>query len=483
MKSNKKTASPVAPAGRTAGGWGAPASKITAEQELRRICATGLLWEDSAYEKGSQLAVRIAELVPKCSPEFVAACAFEARTKMKLRHMPLYLVREMARHDGHKALVSKLLPDIIQRADELAEFLAIYWKEKKQPLSAQVKKGLARAFNNFGEYALARYNRDHDVKLRDVAFLVHVKPKDADLLARLVNKTTIPAYTKGGNPVPPGDREHEHIPNPGLKAPDDWERELSQSQDKTASWTRMLVENKLGALAYIRNLRNMTEAGVDRKLIAEYAKTVNTERVLPFRFIIAAKQNKALEDILEPLMLRAAGERPKLMGKTIAVIDTSGSMTQRISSKSDVTRMQTAAALAILLREQCEDVRIYATAGSDGGRTHATMQIAPRRGFALADELEYEKTSPKIGGGGIFLKQMCDWVLEKEKTADRLIILTDEQDTDHKANPKEAPAFAKRNYIINVASHSKGVGYGKWNHIDGWSEAVLDYIQIFEEME
>ena len=48
---------------------------------------------------------------------------------MKLRHAPLWVVREMARHDGHKALVADTLAKVIQRADELAEFLALYWKD------------------------------------------------------------------------------------------------------------------------------------------------------------------------------------------------------------------------------------------------------------------------------------------------------------------------------------------------------------------
>lgn len=486
-KTNMKFVRVTKPVARTAGGEGAIAAKITPVQELRRICATALLWEDSAYESGKSLADRVAELIPQCSPEFVAAVAFEARTLMKLRHMPLFIAREMARGPvPHRLLVAKLLPDIIQRADELSEFLAIYWKDKAdQPLSAQVKKGLAAAFNKFNEYQLAKYNRDGAVKLRDVAFLTHPKPKDASLMARLVNKDKIPSHTKGGHEINLGEtiRQNGIALNPGLATPDTWEVELSAgTTDKKTAWTRLLTENKLGALAFIRNLRNMTEAGVDRELMASYAKTVNTERVLPFRFITAAQQNKPLEDILEPLMLRAAGERPKLPGKTVVVIDTSGSMTGLISAKSTVDRMKTAAALAVLLREQCEDVRFYATAGSDGQRTHSTMAIAPRRGFALADEYDYGKTSKVIGGGGIFLKQMCDWVVEREKTADRFIVLTDEQDTDHKANPKEANAFATRNYIINVASHKHGVGYGKWHHIDGWSESVLDYIQYFETL-
>jgi hypothetical protein len=34
-----------------------------------------------------------------------------------------------------------------------------------------------------------------------------------------------------------------------------------------------------------------------------------------------------------------------------------------------------------------------------------------------------------------------------------------------------------------VASNKNGVGYGKWVHIDGWSEAVIDYIRSFEEVQ
>lgn len=476
---------PAAPAQRTAGGAGAIASKITHEQELSRLMATYLMWEDNAYESGVAIAHRIKQLVPLCRTEFLEEVAVRARTEMHLRHAPLSLVREMARTPAHQGVVAKLLPQIILRADELAEFLAIYWKDGKQPISAQVKKGLAASFNKFNEYQLAKYNRDGAVKLRDVAFLSHAKPWDGSPMSAVRKRRT---YKKGDKIMGAAalirhpDSTLAKLIEDRLETPDTWEVELSKGTDKLASWTRLLEERKLGGMAFIRNLRNMTEAKVPHKLLAEYAATVNTDRVLPFRFIQSAKINAGLEDILEPLMLRAAGERPKLEGRTICVIDTSGSMTARISAKSETSRMETAAALAILLREQCDDAAFYATAGSDGTRGHATMLVAPRRGFALADEFKYERTSKKIGGGGIFLKQMCDWVAEREKGADRLIVFTDEQDTDHKANAKEAHGFAAKNYIINIAAHRNGVGYGTWNHIDGWSESVLDYIAMLEKM-
>jgi hypothetical protein len=118
---------------------GAPAKHISAEQELRRSVLACMLWESQFYEDGVAIAGRIRELVPKVAAEKVAALAVEAREKMKLRHAPLLLVREMARLATHRHLVAETLLRVVQRADELSEFVAPYWSEGKQPLSAQVK--------------------------------------------------------------------------------------------------------------------------------------------------------------------------------------------------------------------------------------------------------------------------------------------------------------------------------------------------------
>src|SRR6202045_1744172 len=218
---------------------GAPARNVSTELQLRRSVLACLLWESQFYEDGVEIAGRIAELVPKVAPEKVAALAVEGRERMKLRHAPLLLVREMARHATHRGFVAETLARVIQRADELAEFVAIYWADGRAPLSGQVKKGLAAAFTKFDEYALAKYDRAGVVRLRDVLFLCHAKPVDAaqaELWKRLIE----------GN----------------LFTPDTWEVALSGGGDKRAHWERLLAERKLGALALLRNLRNMKDAGV-----------------------------------------------------------------------------------------------------------------------------------------------------------------------------------------------------------------------------
>src|SRR5271155_4039205 len=196
---------------------GAVAQQVSPKAELRRTVLTCLLWEDVFYEKGSDIASRIAALVRANTANDIAALAREARMEMQLRHVPLFLTRELARRKGAGPLVAETLESVIQRADELSEFVALYWKEQKQPLSAGVKRGLARAFAKFDAYQLAKYNRDSAVKLRDVLFLCHAKPKDAaqaDAWKKLVAGT--------------------------LEAPDTWEVALSARKGKKETFERLL---------------------------------------------------------------------------------------------------------------------------------------------------------------------------------------------------------------------------------------------------
>ena len=425
---------------------GAPAKVITAEQALRRTVLSCMLWEGEFYEDGVQIAGRIHELVPQVAPERVAALAVEARERMKLRHAPLLLVREMARHATHRALVADTLTRVIQRADELSEFVAIYWAGGRQPLSAQVKKGLAGAFGKFDEYALAKYDRAGAVRLRDVLFLSHAHPVDeaqAALWKRLA--------------------ENE------LATLDTWEVALSaagrgEGDSKREVWERLLAERKLGALALLRNLRNLHTAGVSEELVLEALAALKTDRVLPFRFLAAARNAPQWEEALEAAMFRALeGRKAKLAGHTVLLVDVSGSMEASISSRSEMRRTDAAYGLAILLREIAEKVTIYTFSQS-------AVLVPSRRGMALRDALDRSQAH-----GGTYLGAALKQVeADVSKGWDRIVVITDEQSHD------QVPAPRGKGYVINVASNRNGVGYGPWTHVDGWSEAVVDYIVELE---
>jgi 60 kDa SS-A/Ro ribonucleoprotein len=397
-----------------------------------------LLWESQFYEDGVEIGGRIAELVPKVAAEKVATLAVEAREQMKLRHAPLLLVREMARHKTHRALVSETLARVIQRADELAEFVAIYWKDGRVPLSGQVKKGLAAAFPKFDEYQLAKYDRGGPIKLRDVLFLCHAKPSD-DAQAGVWKKLIWGRLT----------------------TPDTWEVALSSGADKREAWERLLREQKLGALAVLRNLRNMREAGVDETLVLSTLGAMSTARVLPFRFLAAARYAPRWEEALEQAMLKCMAGTEKLPGKTIVLVDVSGSMTAPLSRRSEMQRTDAAYGLAVLLREIGEKVAVYSFSDE-------LVEVPARRGFALRDAIDASQrhNSTQLGKAVEALNRDEKW--------DRLIVITDEQAHDRGPMPNG------KGYLINVASYKNGVGYGKWTHIDGWSEAVIEYIRALE---
>lgn len=409
---------------------GGLAKRITPEAQLRRSVMSCLLWEGEFYEDGASIATRIADLVKVVKPKVVAALAVEARSAMNLRHVPLLLCRELARN---KALKAETLASCIQRADELAEFVALYWKDGRCPLSAQAKKGLALAFRKFSAYALAKYNRDGAVKLRDVLFLCHAKPdsKEQDALWKQLIARDLPI-------------------------PDTWEVELSAGKDKRETWTRLIAEKKLGALALLRNLRNMEQAAVDHGVIKAALAVADVSRVLPFRFIAAARFAPWAEPDLETALFRAVGETAKRGGRTVVLVDVSGSMDVALSARSDMTRMDAACGVAMVAREVFSDVRAFTF-------SERLAEVGARRGFALRDAMVQSQHH-----SGTYLAG----ALAALPPHDRLIVVTDEQAHDNVQSPPAQTA-----YLINVASAKNGVGYGGgWTHIDGFSEAVVRYI-------
>jgi 60 kDa SS-A/Ro ribonucleoprotein len=254
---------------------GGKAVNIAKLAQLQRLLNACLLWEDNFYSDGESVADLMRKLVRECPAEKVAELAIKAREEQKLRHAPLLIVYEMTlASKAHRELVGETLARVIQRPDEITEFVAIYYKlgGGKRPLSKQAKKGLAAAFNKFNEYSLAKYNRDKDIKLADVLALVHPKPKDKEqglLFAKLANKDHLPKKTKYAA-FPVANTYRSLAKNfVGLVTPDTWEVALSGGADKKETFERLIREDKLGGLAMIRNLRNMQTAGVPDAVIKQ----------------------------------------------------------------------------------------------------------------------------------------------------------------------------------------------------------------------
>ena len=381
---------------------GAPAFvHLTVEQQLRRSVLSNLLWEHEFYEAGVAIAERVRALVEHAGSRVVADLAIEARNLHNLRHMPLYLVALLVDKCRGTSLVSETLPLVIQRADELTEFMAIYCKingiapaatpsQLKPHLAHQVRKGLAAALYRFNEYNLAKYDRDTAIKLRDVIFLCHPKPKNDPqqlLWERVISRT--------------------------LETPDTWEVALSTGADKAATFVRLIAEDKLGYLALLRNLRNMVQAGVDDRVINDAIRSrFGARRVLPFRYVAAARAAPQFEPAIDEALVTVIRESPTLLGRTVVLVDVSGSMDTPLSAKSGLTRMDAAACLASMIN--AESLRIFSF-------SQRAVEVPPRRGMAGVDAIQDSQPhtgTDLIGAVGH---------IHRFVPHDRLIVISDEQ--------------------------------------------------------
>lgn len=432
---------------------GIRAASISAEQELRRSVMSCLLWEREFYENGEDIATRIYNLAQKVAPTTVADIAIEARENGKLRHAPLMLLSGLAKRGAGSPLVAATIGRVIQRADELGEFLAVHAKANGVPLraqnnslspgfkhvlSAQIKKGIALAFQKFDEYQLAKYDRDGEVRLRDALFLSHAKPKDeaqAALWKRLIEKE--------------------------LLIPDTWETNLSSGADKRETFERLIEEGKLGYLALLRNLRNMVQAGCDQNLVRKaILARKGAHRVLPFRYVAAARIVPQFEPELDQALIASIREMAPLPGKTVVLVDVSGSMDMVLSDKSDLRRIDAAAALAAIIPGM---KRVFTF-------SNRVVEVPPRSGMAGIDAVIKSQSH----GGTDFRAGMAtvNQLNRGASAYDRLIAITDEQ-----TQTQPEKSNATHSYVINVGSYQRGIGYGgNTVHIDGFSESVIRFI-------
>lgn len=501
---------------------GARADVETPFQQLERSTMTCLLWENTYYEQGESISDRIAKLIRQVEPDQVRALALKAKNEMYLRHVPLFMAIELvkARHEAEKApsnyiklkksevlqltlkhgvsqaeadrltidqlwekipialvrseinkvfpssLVSSLVKDVVQRADELGEVISLYWGGKRKPLPKAIKTGLAEAFNKFDEYQFSKYKADDKSKkaisLRDVMFLVHPKPENdarAELYKRIAEKTLTTAQTWEAQLSKVGQENKDKV---------------SFAKSKKEIFENQMSNNKLGGLATLKNLRGMLEVGVDTQLIKNYIANNSFKKVLPFRFLSAADHAPQLEKELYEAMVRCVKNVEKLPGKTLVLIDLSGSMDSKISSKGETKCSQVASAVGAIAEKVCENPVVFGYG--------TTLNRAMGSGFSLWKSLQ------KANMGGTNTGDCTKQALGYHPDATRVIIITDEQSSD--ILPKLESN--QRGYIVNVAPYGTGmytnnkskgneVKYeGNWTRINGWSEQIFRYIYAIE---
>ena len=479
---------------------GAKAYVMSPELELyTAVVATAL--SNSFYEDKSGRINRIAELVQKVPHEFTAKLAVYARTEMNLRSVPLLLIVELAKIHNGDNLVARTIEKCVLRADEIMELLMCYQfrnadknsRKKLNRLSRQIQNGLQKAFNRFDEYQFAKYDRDNlEVKLRDALFLVHPKAKD-EAQQLIFNKIT--------------DRK--------LEIPYTWETELSalgqqkfeSDEQKSAAfrqkWEELVHSGRLGYMAMLRNLRNMLTSKISAESVNIVASILSNEdqvaksRQLPFRFLSAYRELKAIDSpdtpfVMSALELAVKHSAANIEGfdqntSVLLACDVSGSMYQPVSPKSTVYCYDIGLFLAMIFKTRCRRV-VSGIFGNDWQPVNVPSDNI------LMSVGEMQKFQNRVGYSTNGYK-VIDYLIENNIVLDKVMFFTDCQMYDSTGgnnslekswNRYRLLAPDAKLYIFDLAGYGQSplrILNSDVYLIAGWSDKIFDVLAAVDRGE
>lgn len=441
---------------------GHKAYSLPYKQELARRVLSSLV-EPNKYYEDKPIEVSVRAGVAQDSL-FMANLAAYARKVFGLRTISHVIVAELAAHPEGKQYIKELLPIITWRADETTEILAYYLDTYGKPIPNSLKKGVAAALNKFDEYGLAKYNRKSKVKLSDAIKLCHPKPHDRkqSILFKKVIEGT-------------------------LETPRTWETVLSKHGNNREVWEDLIRTRSLPALATLRNLRNILEADVGEEYVAEVAKTIERTAaiagIFPHQYFIAydvisgirplfSSQERKVE-ILKTAIANAFDTATSLYensfkGRTVILVDDSGSMGVGVSGRSDVTCANIAAVLGSVAYTNAEDGII--------GLFSSDFRIVPSQTIKGVSPFKITQfLNSRFQGRGTQPHLAFRYLLENKINVDRILVFSDMQVFD-------TSDFMYNSYTLqqHLERYKKQINPNVWLHsvdlsgYDGGSQFMVD---------
>jgi hypothetical protein len=271
-----------------------------------------------------------------------------------------------------------------------------------------------------------------------------------------------------------------------------WEDALSLGGDKIDKrklWEALIDAEALGYTALIRNLRNFDEAGVSKahaKKVAEIIEDearVKSSRQLPFRFLSAyhtAPSDRWKQALTEALDY-STSNIPKLSGRTLVLVDTSGSMESYLSGHSKVRYVVVAALFGVALARNASKVDLYGF--GDGVFRHELAY----GGSVLGQTQQFVRRVGEAGHG----TQIAASMKATFAKHDRVVIFTDMQTMSRNAytfgygigNVSEAVPANVPVYAWNLAGYEASMmptGSGNRHEFGGFSDSAFSIMQTLE---
>lgn len=452
---------------RTTNKCGKPAYSMADKTKLVTQVLTSFFNEKKFYGDNTKDMLATANRVIQADPQFVARLAVFARREFNMRTVAHVLTAMLAKAPEGKPFTRATVRGVCVRGDDATEIMAYYLSKFGKPVPNALKRGIADVIKGFDAYTLSKYKgTGNAVKMRDLLCLAHPKPANSEQAA--IWKACLEGT---------------------LETPVTWESELSANGNTRDSWERLIDSGKVGYMALLRNLRNIIQAnpGNIEKVWAkiENPEAVRKSRQLPFRFLSAYKElpphaGSRAFDALENAVDAAVENIQKIPGTTVIAVDISGSMCDRVSTKSDVRCAEIGMMLGLLANRICEN-SIFMTFNTGLYQ----VRVSDRSGIL------YACTHEAKAAGGTNMALPLVYMTNNNIEADRVVIISDNE-CNGRWGTAPVQRYAdeyRRKTGRNIWVHALDLqGYGtqqfhgpRTNIICGWSEKALDFIALAEQ--
>lgn len=423
---------------------GAPGYAREPRAEMFLLAVTNMVSEDTFYEQAATRDSRYQQLihtVAAADPDWTAGFLRWLRGAANMRSASLVGALEAARAmlkaqvPGARGIINSVL----QRADEPGEALSYWVQHYGRALPQPVKRGVADAAARlYNERTLLKYDTaSHGFRFGDVLDLTHPTPRapwqghlfDHALARRHGRGNHIPielpiltanALLRTMTASDPGALLHaDLLAASGMT----WEDALSLAGgrvDKGRLW-EALIPN-MGLMALARNLRNFDQEGVSDTVALQVAarfvdpEEITRSRMFPFRWLAAYRHAPSLRwgPSLDIALTLSLNNVPELTGRTLILVDLSGSMSDPAAGKlSDLSRADAAKVFGAALAKRAENPTLV------WFHSYSRTVDVPRGGSLL--KLVEAFPSPC----GSTATQSA--VVHHYASHDRVIIITDEQ--------------------------------------------------------
>ncbi|MEV0181491.1 TROVE domain-containing protein [Streptomyces sp. NPDC050625] len=479
-----------------------------ARSELFLLAVANFVSQRTFYESGADRDDRFAALVRELAvtdPSWTAGLLGWLRGEGNIRTAAIvgaaeYVKARLAAGVTEGPANRQVIASVLRRPDEPGELLAYWTATYGRTVPKPVKRGIADAVRRLyhGKSLLKYDTASKGYRFGDILNLVHAapdpdKPWQGELFQYALDRRHNPdtAVPPASNRVLTAHRELMALPvrerRAVVTAPDGAERLaaagitwealagwLQGPMDK-AAWEAVIPS--MGAMALVRNLRNFDEAGVSDEVAARVAAKISDpaevarSRQYPFRYLAAYQHAPSLRWAypLEQALGHSLANVPALPGRTLVLVDRSGSMWARLSDRSELNRADAAAIFGTALAVRAADADLV-----EFGTTSRRLMFD--KGESV---LKILGRFGDLGG-----TDTTSAIRAHYRGQDRVLIVTDEQYVySQYGDPTQQVPAGVPVYTWNLAGYRAGHGpSGKGNRhtFGGLSDAAFRMVPLLE---